>query len=46
MMNGERSEVYSFKNKVQVAVGSVLGGGVSAKLHRVLAEPGKGQDEE
>ncbi len=39
MMNGERSEVYSFKNKLQVAVGSVLGGGVSAKLHRQMAEP-------
>lgn len=39
MMNGERSQVYSFKNKLQVAVGSVLGGGVSAKLHRQMAEP-------
>ncbi|MFL6844549.1 MAG: SDR family NAD(P)-dependent oxidoreductase [Allosphingosinicella sp.] len=40
MINGERSEVYSFKNKLQVAAGSLLGGGVSAKLHRKLAEPG------
>jgi short-subunit dehydrogenase len=40
MMNGERSEVYSFKNKLQVAAGNLLGGGVSAKLHRKLAEPG------
>jgi short-subunit dehydrogenase len=44
MMNGERSEVYSFKNKLQVAVGNVLGGGVSAKMGRALNAPGSGEE--
>ena len=44
MMNGERSEVYSFKNKLQVALGNVLGGGVSAKMGRALNAPGSGEE--
>jgi short-subunit dehydrogenase len=44
MMNGERSEVYSFKNKLQVAVGNVLGGGVSAKMGRAMNAPGSGEE--
>jgi short-subunit dehydrogenase len=40
MMKGERSEVYSLKNKLQVAGAQVLGGGVSAAVHRKQAEPG------
>jgi uncharacterized protein len=42
LMNGERSVIYGLKNKAQVAVASVLGGGVSAALHRGMAEPGSG----
>ena len=44
MMKGERSIVYSLKNKVQVAGAKVLGGGASAQMHRVLSEPGKGKE--
>ncbi|HEY0028013.1 MAG TPA: SDR family NAD(P)-dependent oxidoreductase [Allosphingosinicella sp.] len=44
MMKGERSEVYSFKNKLQVAVGNVLGGGVSAKMGRALNAPVSGEE--
>jgi short-subunit dehydrogenase len=44
MMKGERSIVYSLKNKLQVAGSKVLGGGASAEMHRKLAEPGTGQD--
>src|SRR5205085_4666759 len=40
MMNGERSVVHSFKNKLQVAGAKILGGGISAKIHRSQAEPG------
>jgi short-subunit dehydrogenase len=43
LMNGERSVIYGLKNKAQVAVASVLGGGVSAQLHRAMAEPGSGE---
>ncbi len=45
MMKGERSIVYSLKNKLQVAGSKVLGGGASAQMHRVLAEPGSGKDQ-
>ena len=42
MMKGERSVVYGLKNKLQVAAAQVLGGGVSAEMHRSMAEPGSG----
>ena len=42
MHKGERSVVYGLKNKVQVAASKVLGGGVSAEMHRGMAEPGSG----
>ena len=44
MMKGERSVVYGLKNKLQVAGAKVLGGGVSAEMHRNMAEPGSGKD--
>ncbi|HEY0148696.1 MAG TPA: SDR family NAD(P)-dependent oxidoreductase [Allosphingosinicella sp.] len=44
MMKGERSAIYGLKNKLQVAGASVLGGGVSAAMHRSMAEPGSGED--
>ncbi len=40
MMKGERSVVHSFKNKLQVAGAKILGGGVSAEMHRAQTEPG------
>ena len=40
MMKGERSVVYGLMNKLQVAGSKVLGGGVSAEMHRGMAEPG------
>lgn len=43
MLKGERSVVYGLKNKLQVAAAKVLGGGVSAQMHRSMAEPGSGQ---
>jgi len=43
MMGGERSVVYGLKNKVQVAVAKVMGGGVSAEMHRSMAEPGSAE---
>ncbi|NNM76012.1 SDR family NAD(P)-dependent oxidoreductase [Sphingomonas sp. ID1715] len=42
LMKGERSVIYGFKNKLQVAAASVLGGGFSAEAHRHQAEPGSG----
>ena len=42
LMKGERSVIYGFKNKLQVAAASVLGGGFSAEAHRKQAEPGSG----
>jgi len=39
MMKGERSVVHGWHNAAQVAASKVLGGGVSAELHRKLAEP-------
>ena len=40
MKKGERSVIHGLHNKVQVAAASVLGGGVSAEMHRHLMEPG------
>jgi short-subunit dehydrogenase len=40
LMKGERSVIYGFKNKLQVAAASMLGGGFSAEAHRKQAEPG------
>lgn len=40
MIRGERSVVHGLMNKVQVAASKVLGGGISAELHRKQAEPG------
>ncbi len=42
LMKGDRSVIYGFKNKLQVAAASVLGGGFSAAAHRNMAEPGSG----
>jgi short-subunit dehydrogenase len=44
MMAGERSVIYSLKNKLQVAGASVLGGGVSAQIHRTQAKPGTAEN--
>jgi short-subunit dehydrogenase len=44
MIKGERSVIYGLKNKLQVAGASVLGGGVSAAMHRTEAEPGSAKD--
>ena len=44
MMKGERSVVYGLMNKMQVAGSQVLGGGVSAQMHRNMAEPGTGKE--
>lgn len=43
MKKGERSVIHSFKNKLQVAGATILGGGVSAAVHRRQAEPGTDQ---
>lgn len=40
MNAGTRSVVHGLMNKVQVAAMKVAGGGVSAELHRGMAEPG------
>ncbi|HEX8063980.1 MAG TPA: SDR family NAD(P)-dependent oxidoreductase [Allosphingosinicella sp.] len=40
MTKGERSVIHGLHNKLQVAAASVLGGGVSAEMHRHLMEPG------
>jgi uncharacterized protein len=44
MKNGDRSVVHGMMNKVQVAASKVLGGGISAELHRQQAEPGTADD--
>jgi hypothetical protein len=44
MMKGERSVVHGLMNKLQVAGSKVLGGGVSAEMHRNMAEPGTGKE--
>ena len=40
MKDGKRSVVHGLMNKLQVAASKVLGGGVSAEMHRKEAEPG------
>jgi uncharacterized protein len=40
MMRGDRSVVYGLMNKAQTAAAKVLGGGISAEMHRKQAEPG------
>ena len=44
MKDGKRSIVHGLMNKVQVAASKVLGGGVSAEMHRKEAEPGTAGD--
>jgi short-subunit dehydrogenase len=43
MKEGKRSIVYGWMNQLQVAGAKVLGGGVSAEMHRKQAEPGSGE---
>ena len=43
MKKGERSVIHGLHNKLQVVAAQVLGGGVSAEMHRHLAEPGTAQ---
>ena len=44
MLRGERS-VHGLENKLQVAAAGILGGGVTAEMHRKQAEPGSAKDE-
>lgn len=44
MLAGERSVVHGWGNQLQVAAAKVLGGGVSAEMHRKQAEPGSAGD--
>jgi len=44
MNDGKRSIVHGLKNKLQVAGAKVMGGGVSAEMHRDMAEPGSAND--
>jgi short-subunit dehydrogenase len=44
MKHGKRSVVYGLMNKVQVAGAKILGGGVSAEMHRKEMEPGTAKD--
>jgi short-subunit dehydrogenase len=46
MKKGERSVIHGLHNKAQVAMASVLGGGVSAEMHRHMAEPGTAQEKD
>ncbi|HEY0164857.1 MAG TPA: SDR family NAD(P)-dependent oxidoreductase [Sphingomicrobium sp.] len=43
LLKGERGEIYSIKNKLQVAAANVLGGGFSAAVHRSQTEPGSAE---
>jgi short-subunit dehydrogenase len=43
MNSGTRSVVYGLMNKAQVLGAKLLGGGVSAEMHRGMAEPGSGK---
>jgi len=45
MLKGERSVVHGLHNKAQVLAAKVLGGGVTAELHRKLAEPDAHKDD-
>ena len=40
MMKGEGDVVTGWKNKLQSAIANVLPAGVTAELHRGMAEPG------
>ncbi len=44
MLEAKRSIVYGLMNKLQVAGAKVLGGGVSAEMHRREAEPGSADE--
>ncbi|MDB5669432.1 MAG: family NAD(P)-dependent oxidoreductase [Alphaproteobacteria bacterium] len=44
MKDGKRSVIHGLMNKAQVAGASLLGGGVSAEMHRAQAEPGTGKE--
>ena len=44
MKEGKRSVVHGWMNQLQVAGAKVLGGGVSAEMHRSMAEPGSGKE--
>ncbi|MGA9583423.1 MAG: SDR family NAD(P)-dependent oxidoreductase [Allosphingosinicella sp.] len=46
MKKGERSVIHGLHNKLQVAAAQVLGGGVSAEMHRRMAEPGTALEED
>lgn len=46
MKKGERSVIHGLHNKLQVAAASVLGGGVSAGMHRQMAEPGTASEKD
>jgi short-subunit dehydrogenase len=46
MMKGERSVVHGLHNKAQVLAAKVLGGGISAEMHRKLAEPEEHKEDE
>jgi len=39
MLKGERQVIHGLHNQAQVAAAKVLGGGVTAQMHRKLAEP-------
>jgi short-subunit dehydrogenase len=44
MKDGKRSIIYGWKNQLQTAGAKILGGGVSAEMHRSMAEPGSGKE--
>lgn len=43
MKKGQRSVVHGWSNQIQTAVGKIFGGGVTAAMHRSMAEPGSGK---
>ena len=43
MKEGKRSVIHGWMNQLQVAGAKLLGGGVSAEMHRNMAEPGSGE---
>jgi short-subunit dehydrogenase len=44
MKEGKRSIVHGWMNQAQTAAAKLLGGGVSAEMHRAQAEPGTGKE--
>ena len=42
MNKGDASIIYRMKNKLQVAAAGMMTDATTAKLHRELAEPGRG----